>query len=144
MKSTNDLLAELSDDEETKLYAIEPPIEQANADTDCDSNASDDEVSCNPDNLPRRILLANTIPSPEEDVDIIESEPPQSSNKRRRKEVTIWHQDSSKVSDSAADNQILSDDNCDAEMNGLIMYVNRAKFTPNKNQFYMTALSLII
>ena len=97
--------AELSDDEETELYAIEPPIEQANADTDCDSDASDDEVSCNPDNLPRRILLTNTITSPE-DVDIIESEPPQSSNKRRRKEVTIWHKDSSKVSDSIADYQI--------------------------------------
>lgn len=38
--------------------AINPPHEEPDANTDCDSDASDDEVTCNPDHLPRRILSA--------------------------------------------------------------------------------------
>ena len=33
---------------------IEPPIEEPTAITDCDSDKSDDEVTCNPDHLQRR------------------------------------------------------------------------------------------
>ena len=115
----HDLLLEPSDDEEAsddEIFAIEPPIENANADTDCDSDGSDDEVSCNPDHLPRRILLANTIPASEQETpDVVETESPQPSSKRRRKEATIWHKDISKVVDSVRDYEALSTDASDEE-----------------------------
>lgn len=47
--------------------AISPPIENAHVNTDCDSDKSDDENTCNPDHLPRRILLASVIPNTGED-----------------------------------------------------------------------------
>ena len=40
---------------------IEPPIEEPTAITDCDSDKSDDEVTCNPDQLPRRIGKSTKI-----------------------------------------------------------------------------------
>ena len=46
--------------------AIEPPIEEATANKDCDSDASDSEVTCNPDHLPRRILFTEVLPSANE------------------------------------------------------------------------------
>ena len=51
----------LFDDDFGTLVSIEPPIEGANADTDCDSDESDDEVTWNPDHLPARILSANVL-----------------------------------------------------------------------------------
>ena len=51
------------DHEPITIVAIEPPIEEATADTDCDFDASDNEVACNPNHLPRRILLANVLSS---------------------------------------------------------------------------------
>ena len=40
---------------------IEPPNEEPTAITDCDSDKSDDEVTCNPDHLPRRIGKSTKI-----------------------------------------------------------------------------------
>lgn len=45
-------------DQETMTVAINPPHEEPDANIDCDSDASDDKVTCNPDHLPRRILSA--------------------------------------------------------------------------------------
>ncbi|CAB4062178.1 unnamed protein product [Lepeophtheirus salmonis] len=42
------------------LLRITPPKEQPDALTDCDTDESDNEVTCNPDHIPRRILLTNT------------------------------------------------------------------------------------
>ena len=48
--------------------AIESPIEGETANTDWDSDASYNEVTCNPDHIvsSRRILLTNTVPEVEE------------------------------------------------------------------------------
>ena len=46
-----DYLQELDDDNEIVDVAIEPPLESAEADTDCDSDKSDDEVGCDPDHI---------------------------------------------------------------------------------------------
>ena len=90
----HDLLLEPSDDEEAsddEMFAIEPPIENANADTNCDTDNSDDEVLCNPDHLPRRILFSNTIPASEQETpDVVGTESPQPSSKRGRALVSQW------------------------------------------------------
>lgn len=53
-----DILAEKDDDDCDEItVAIEPHSLEATANTDCDSDASYDGVSCNPQHLPRRILL---------------------------------------------------------------------------------------
>ena len=58
----HDLLMEEESDEQTEVrIAIEPPEEAPEADTDQDSGGSDDEVTCNPVHLPRRILLSNVL-----------------------------------------------------------------------------------
>ncbi|KAK4302449.1 hypothetical protein Pmani_025471 [Petrolisthes manimaculis] len=56
LNEIHDLLDDI--DQETVRVAINPPHEEPDANTDCDSDASDDEVTCNPDHLPRRILSA--------------------------------------------------------------------------------------
>ena len=55
---------DIEDDSEPNnnvAISIVPPVEDPNALTDCDSDESDDEVTCNPDHLPSRILLTNVI-----------------------------------------------------------------------------------
>ena len=62
------LQEETDDDSDFEInVAIEPPIEEATADTDCDSDASDSEVTCNPNHLPKRILLSEVLPDKRED-----------------------------------------------------------------------------
>ncbi|KAK3882653.1 hypothetical protein Pcinc_001907 [Petrolisthes cinctipes] len=56
LNEIHDLLDDI--DQETVTVAINPPHEEPDVNTDCDSDASDDEVTCNPDHLPRRILSA--------------------------------------------------------------------------------------
>ena len=61
-------------------------------------------------------MLANTIPASEQETpDVVETESPQPSSKRRRKEATIWHKDISKVVDSVRDYEALSTDASDEE-----------------------------
>lgn len=112
----HDLVIEESDDE-SEIFAIEPPIENANADTDCDSDCTDDEVTCNPDHLPRRILLSNTVHLSEQvTTDEIGSKSLQpSTSKRRRKETTIWHKDITNVDDPVIDYEGLSSDDSNEE-----------------------------
>ena len=62
-------------DEESEIdgmnIGIEPSIEGAEAETDRDSDGSDDDVNGNLDHLPRRILCTNVLPR-NECVDAIE------------------------------------------------------------------------
>ena len=81
--------------------AIKPPIEEATADTDCDSDASDSEVTCNPNHLPRRILLSKVLPDKREDQ--MPSPDGQQRKKKLRKEKVVWHRDETKVTDSVGD-----------------------------------------
>ena len=46
-----------------RLQSI-PPIETPEAETDMDPDASDEEVTCNPDHLPRRILMTKLLMTP--------------------------------------------------------------------------------
>ena len=65
-----DYLQELDDDTELVDVASEPPLESAEADTDCDSDKSDDEVGCDPDHLPSRVLRSHaTISSLEQQIE---------------------------------------------------------------------------
>ena len=58
----HDLLMEEESDEQTEVrIAIEPPEEAPEADTDQDGDGFDDEVTCNPVHLPRRILFSNVL-----------------------------------------------------------------------------------
>ena len=50
-----------SDSEIRCTVEIVPPIEDCNAMTDCDSDESYNEVTCNPDHLHRCILLSEVI-----------------------------------------------------------------------------------
>lgn len=59
LNEIHDILEEL--DHEAITVAINPPHEDGAADTDCDSDASDDEVTCNPDHPPRRILSSEVV-----------------------------------------------------------------------------------
>ena len=97
------MLLEENEDNCNVTVAIEPPIEEATADTDCDSDASDNEVSCNPDHLPRRILLANILPS-----NAVVAQPSTEvgpAKKKLRKEKIIWHKDKAKVTNIVGDYQ---------------------------------------
>ena len=99
------LLKEDDSDEESHTdrrcaVGIAPPIEDANAMTDCDSDQSDDEVACDPDHLPRRILLTEVLTT-EKDKDteeeiVSEKETENESmtskitNASRKKPLPIW------------------------------------------------------
>ena len=93
----HDLMMEEESDEQTEVrIAIEPPEEAPEADTNQDSDGSDDEVTCNPVYLPRRILLSNVLSrNTDDDYPHIEStqslasEPPKT--KRRKKAAYKWH-----------------------------------------------------
>ena len=52
---------EESHSEERCTVEIAPPIEDCTAMTDCDSDKSYNEVTCNPDHLPPCILLSEVI-----------------------------------------------------------------------------------
>ena len=82
-----------SENEYSQIQAIEPPIEQATADTYCDSDFSDNEVTCNPNYLPRRILLTKVLSNE------MKLEPPENSQetKKRCKEKIVWHKNSKRV-----------------------------------------------
>ena len=86
----HDLLMEEESDEQTEVrIAIEPPEEAPEADTDQDSDGSDDEVTCNLVHLPGRILLSNVLSrNIDNDHPHIESEP--SKTKRRKKAAQKW------------------------------------------------------
>ena len=74
LNEVHDLLDEL--DRDTIDVTIVPPYEEPGADTDCDSDASDDEVTCNPDHLPRRILSTDVIiSSPKKVTEDIDEDP---------------------------------------------------------------------
>ena len=99
----SELLQEETDDDSNFEInvAIEPPIEEATADTDCDSDASDSEVTYNPNHLPRRILLFEVLPDKREDQ--MPSPDGQQRKKKLRKEKVVWHRDETKVTDSVGD-----------------------------------------
>ncbi|CAB4055372.1 unnamed protein product [Lepeophtheirus salmonis] len=87
-----DILGEESKTVQRFMQLI-PSAEDANANTDCDSDYSDDGVL--------GILLANIIPKSEEGMlGILKNEPSQPSRERRRKETFVWYIVSSKVIDS--------------------------------------------
>ena len=93
-----DYLQELDDDTELVDVAIEPPLESAEADTDCDSDKSDDEVGCDPDHLPRRVLRSHaTISSLEPQTEDSVAPAP----KRRKKSTFVWHKDENKLEEPA-------------------------------------------
>ena len=93
----HDLMNEEESDEQTEVrIAIEPPKEAPEVDTDQDSNGSDDEVTCNPVYLPRRILLSNVLSRNTDDdhphiesTQSLASEPPKT--KRQKKAAYKWH-----------------------------------------------------
>ena len=96
------LQEETDDDSDFEInVAIEPPIEEATAGTDCDSDASASEVTCNPNHLPRRILLSEVLPDKREDQ--MPSPDGQQRKKKLRKEKVVWHRDETKVTDSVGD-----------------------------------------
>ena len=100
------MLFEEDEDNCNVTVAIEPPIEEATADTDCDSDASDNEVPCNPDHLPRRILLANILPS----IAVVAQPSTEvgPAKKKLRKEKIIWHKDKAKVTNIVGNYQEVS------------------------------------
>ena len=55
------MLFEKNEDECNFTFAIELPIEEVITDTDCNSDASDNEDYCNPDYLLKKILLTNIL-----------------------------------------------------------------------------------
>lgn len=80
-------------------FGIAPPIEDSNAMTDCDSDQSDGEVTCDPDHLPRRILLTEVLPTNEDtetDKDVAENEaenaplPSTRTKKSQKKPLPVW------------------------------------------------------
>ena len=80
------------------FFAIEPPLEAHNALTDYDSDASDDDVICNSDNFPRRILLTKIINSSLDNQSNNDLNKPSTLTskpaKEQRKKVTHkWHAD---------------------------------------------------
>ncbi len=108
LNDIHNLLAENGDnDAYNVIYAIEPPIEEAEAMSDRDSDDSDDNVTCNPVHLPRRILLSNVSNPSLEKESHVSTQDSQSSKrpplKRRRKMVYKWHHDKNKVNDSVPD-----------------------------------------
>ena len=98
LNEVHDILEEL--DHEATTVSINPPHEDGAADTDCDSDASDDEVTCNPDHLPRRILTSEVVfvaASDQEDDTNDESATPSTSSQppgKRRKRNYNWHNNS--------------------------------------------------
>ena len=54
-------MEEESDEQTEVRIAIKPPEEAPEADTDQDSGCTDDEVTCNPVHLPRKILPSNVL-----------------------------------------------------------------------------------
>jgi len=88
--------------------AIEPPIEETTADTDCDSDASDSKVTCNPNHLPRRILLSEVLTDKREDQ--MPSPDGKQRKKKLRKENVVWHRDETKVIDSVGDYDMPSEE----------------------------------
>ncbi|KAK4292663.1 hypothetical protein Pmani_034580 [Petrolisthes manimaculis] len=112
LNEIHDLLDNI--DQETVTVAINPPHEEPDANTDCDSDASDDEVTCNPDHLSLRILsaevnsIANEEPLEEnEDTNhdlespSTSAEPPKKRKKRTRKYE--WHQNKIRVMNTVPD-----------------------------------------
>ena len=87
-------MEEESDEQTEVRIAIELPEEAPEADTDQDNDGSDDEVTCNPVHLPRRILLSNVLSRNTdndhphiESIQSLASEP----TKRRKKAAYKWH-----------------------------------------------------
>lgn len=101
MNEVHDILEEF--DRESSTVAINPPHEDGAGDTDCDSDASDDEVTCNPDHLPRRILSSEVVsiaPIVQEDNMNDEPDAPSTSSQppgKRRKKNYNWHNNSTRV-----------------------------------------------
>ncbi len=105
LNEIHDLLEEL--DHEAITIAINPPHEDGAADADCDSDASDDEVTCNPDHLPRRILSSEVVSVDvniqEDDMDDEQGTPSTSSQHpgERRKRNYTWHTNSNRSKPTA-------------------------------------------
>ena len=100
------LMEEDADDDET--VAIKPPYEEPNAMTDCDSDNSDDEVSCNPDHLPKRILQSNILDNAVE-ISKDAAQPSTSGGpapKKCKKEKFNWHHDATKVANIIGDYKV--------------------------------------
>ena len=93
----HELLMEEESDEQTEVrITVEPPEEAREADTDQDSDGSDDEITCNPVHLPKRILLSNVLSRNTDNnhphiksTQSLASEP--SKTKRRKKAAYKWH-----------------------------------------------------
>lgn len=106
MNEVHDILEEL--DREATTVAINPPHEDGAADTDCDSDASDDEVTCNPDHLPRRVLSSEVVSIAkivQEDVMNYEPDAPSTSSQppgKRRKKYN-WHNNNTRVKTTVPD-----------------------------------------
>lgn len=109
LSEIQDILAEKDDEDCDEIsVAIEPPTEEATADTDCDSDASDDEVTCSTQHLPRRILLTNVLSNDKSSETVpMETNPPK---KKLRKEKIIWHKNEANV-----DNIISGYEECDKD-----------------------------
>ena len=138
-----DYLQELDNDTELVDVAIEPPLESAEADTDCDSDKSDVEVGCDPDHLPHRILRSHaTISSLEPQTEDSIAPAPE----RREKSTFVLHKDENKLEEPAPNCaadintainetvvEAISNYWTDEQMNGLVIYVGRVSFMLNKS-----------
>ena len=101
-------LLELDDDTELVDVAIEPPLESAEADTDCDSDKSDDGVGCDPDHLPRRVLRSHaTISSLEPQTEDSVAPAPE----RRKKSTFVWQKDENILEEPAPNYECAADIN---------------------------------
>ena len=74
--------SESDHDEEDAIIAVQPPAERPEAETDCDSDLSDDENLGHVSHLPRRLLNAD-MPELEE-VESTEDHQPQEKQAKKR------------------------------------------------------------
>ena len=128
LSEIQDLCEEIDNgNEEDQIFAIEPPVETSTADTDCDSDCSDDAVTCAPDQLPRTVLITKVIAeSGKHGVDI-EHQPTVSSNvsqKRRRKETYNWNKNAAKAEYTVPDYQTQGSSIETDNMDSIMEYIN--------------------
>ena len=105
LNEIHDLLLQLDNDDTTINVVIEPPVEAADADTDCDSDASDDANTCDPNHLPQRVLRSQAAIA---NLPTNENEPDSSQKKsipvhKKRKLDVNWHKNKEKIENSIPD-----------------------------------------
>ena len=140
------MIKELDDKSETECshtLVIEPSIEEATVDTDCDSDSFDNEVTSNPEHLPKRILLTKVLSND------LESEPTEKSEvtKKPRKEKIAWHKNSKEVTNIVGDfsehtgEDIITSD-CALECIGYFWKDEWVKFICDQSKIYAHQKSL--